>query len=76
VAWLVGINRSRLSLTHGAKTAMPRANVASEHEGGRAIRPAFKNIRAARFLADRVKVQALDQLQHVVLIRRVAQTNF
>ena len=54
---------------------MARAGIAAEHKRRRFVRPAFKNVWAARFLANRVQVQALDQLQHVVLVRRIAQTN-
>src|SRR6185503_13013049 len=44
-------------------------------EGCGAVRPAFENVWAACFLANRVQVQPLDQLQDVVLVRRIAQTN-
>src|SRR6185503_4818677 len=44
-------------------------------EGCGAVRPAFENVWAACFLANRVEVQPLDQLQDVVLVRRIAQTN-
>ncbi len=54
---------------------MTRADVAAEHERRGAIRPALKNVRAARFLTNGVQVEALDQFENLVLIRRIAQTN-
>ena len=55
---------------------MPGANVSAKHERRGAVRPAFKDIRTAGFLADSVQVQALNQLQNIVLIGGVAQPNF
>lgn len=69
------VKRARLAFADRAEAAVARANVASEHERGRAIGPAFENVGTACFLANRVQIQPLNQLQHVVLIRRVAQTN-
>ena len=69
------IERAGHSLADRAEAAMPRADVAAEHERRGAIRPALKNVWATGFLANSVQVQALDQLQYVVLVRRVAQTN-
>jgi hypothetical protein len=54
---------------------MARADVAAEHEGGGAVRPTLEDIRAARFLTDRVQIQPLDQIEHMILIRRVADAN-
>ena len=54
---------------------MACADVAPEHKGGRAIRPALKDVWTARFLADRMQVQSFDQFQYMVLVRRIAQTN-
>lgn len=54
---------------------MASADVASQHERRRAIRPAFENIRAAGFLTDGVEIQALNQLENVVLVGRIAQTD-
>src|SRR5258705_1454514 len=75
VARLFCVERARFSFADGAKAAMPRANIAAEHEGCGAVRPAFENVWAACFLANRVEVQPLDQLQDVALVRRIAQTN-
>jgi hypothetical protein len=54
---------------------MSRADVARQHEGGRAVRPTLEDVRAARFLTNRVQVQSLNQTQHVILVRRVADAN-
>jgi hypothetical protein len=51
------------------------ANVTAEHESSCAIGPTFENVRTTRFLADGVQIETFDQLQHVVLIRRIAQTD-
>ena len=72
---LFGIEKSGLAFTDRTETAMPRANVAAEHERGRAIGPAFEDVWATRFLADGVQVQTFDQLQHLVLVSRVAETD-
>src|SRR6476659_7713877 len=55
---------------------MTRANIAAEHERCGAVRPAFENVWAACFLANRVQVQPLDQFQDIVLVCGIAQTNF
>ena len=52
---------------------MTSANITGKHERGGAIGPTFKNVRAARFLADGVQVESFDQLQHVILVGRIAQ---
>jgi hypothetical protein len=75
VTRLIRIESARLAFTHRAKTAMPRADIPTEHERCRAIRPALENVRTLRFLANGVQVQAFNQLEQMVLIRRVAQTN-
>jgi hypothetical protein len=54
---------------------MTRTDVATEHERGGAIRPALKDVRTLGFLTNRVQVQTLDQLEQMVLVRRIAQTN-
>ncbi len=54
---------------------MPGANVAAQHKGCGPISPAFKDIRTLRFLTNSVQIQSLNQLQQVILIRRIAQTN-
>src|ERR1041385_7887276 len=61
------------TFSNGAESAMTSADIAAEHERGSAIRPAFEDVRATGFLTNRVKVQTLNKLQHIVLISRVAQ---
>jgi len=73
VARFFRIQRSRLAFADSAEATMACANVAAEHEGRGAIGPAFKNVRTARFLADGVQIETFDQLQHLVLIRWVAE---
>jgi len=67
------VELSRFSFPNRAKPAMTRADVAAEHERRRAIGPALENVRTARFLADGVQVQTLDQFEYAVLIGRIAQ---
>jgi hypothetical protein len=52
-----------------------RADIAAEHERRSAFRPAFKDVGASRFLADRVQIQTFDQLQHIVLVGWISQAN-
>jgi hypothetical protein len=73
VTRLFRIQLARLSLADCAKAAMARANIAAQHERGGAVGPTFKNIRAARFLANCVQVESFDQLQDIVLVRRITQ---
>src|SRR6185295_1893105 len=75
VARFFGIKRSGLAFSDSAEAAMTCADVAAEHEGRGAVGPAFENVRTARFLADGVQVETFDQLQHLVLIRRVAEAD-
>src|SRR5437660_606048 len=72
---LFGIQSLRCSFANSAETAMPRTDVAAQHERRSPISPALKNVWAFRFLTNRVQVQTLNQLEQVVLIRRIAQTN-
>jgi hypothetical protein len=72
---LFAVERARFSFSDRAKAAVPRADIATQHESRRSIGPAFEDVRTTRFLADRMKIQALDQLQHLILVSRIAQTN-
>ena len=54
---------------------MARADVASQPESGRAIGPAFEDVWTAGFLANRVQIQPFDELQNVVLVRRIPETD-
>ena len=53
-----------------AVRAITRADVAKDHEGGRAMLPAFTNVGAMRLLADRVEVE----LTHHVLEPQVVRS--
>jgi hypothetical protein len=75
VAWFVRIKLAGLTFTNRAKATMSRADVAAQHESGSAIRPALENIRALRFLTNGVQIQTLNQLEQVVLVSRITQTN-
>src|SRR4051794_20368687 len=69
----LAVKYARSTLADRAEAAMPSADVAAQHEGRRAIGPALKNIRALRFLTDRVQIQTFDQLEQMILVRRIAQ---
>jgi hypothetical protein len=58
-----------------AEPTVPRANVAPKHEGRSAVGPTLKDVRTTSFLTDCVKIQTFDQLQHVLLIRRIAEAD-
>src|SRR6478736_6323613 len=63
---LVGIERQRTAVPDVAERAAPRADVAHDHERGRALAEAFADVRARRFLANRVQtVLAQDPLDFV-----------
>src|SRR6266496_4428207 len=70
-----GIKRARRPLAYCAKSTMTRADIAAEHECRRAIRPALEDVRTFRFLANRVQVQTLNQVEQMVLIGWITQTN-
>ena len=72
---LFGIERAGLTFADSAESTMARADVAAQHEGCGAIRPAFEDVGAAGFLTDGVQVESFDQLQHLVLIGRVTQAD-
>jgi hypothetical protein len=73
VSRFVRIERARLPFANGTEPTVARADVAAEHESRSSIRPAFEDVWATGFLTNRVKVEALDQLQNVVLIGRIAK---
>jgi hypothetical protein len=75
MTWFIRVELSGFAFANRAKPAVTRADVAAQHESSGAIRPAFKDVRALRFLTNRVQVQPLDQLEQVVLIRWVTQPN-
>src|SRR5258708_30127960 len=73
VSRFIAVERARFAFTDCAKAAVARADVAAQHEGRRTVGPALENIGATRFLTYRVQIQALDQLEHVSLVHRIAQ---
>lgn len=54
---------------------MTRADVAAQHKRRRAIGPALKDVWTTRFLTNRVQIQPFDELQNLVLIGRITETN-
>src|SRR5262249_25351408 len=48
---------SRIAARHGAEATPARADVAEQHDGRGALGPALAHVRAARLLADGVKVE-------------------
>src|SRR5215469_7195406 len=54
---LVSVKRADLAVCDRAVRAIARTHVAHQHEGGGAMRKAFADIRAARFLADRMQLE-------------------
>ena len=75
VSRLVRVEIAGLAFANCTEPAVTSADVAAKHERGRAIRPALENVWTAGFLTNRVQVEALDQLEHLVLISRIAQPN-
>ena len=69
------IETAGLSFPDRAEAAMTRADVAAEHERRRSIGPTLENVWTTGFLTDGVQVESFDQLQHLVLVRWIAQTN-
>ena len=72
---LFAVERARFSFTDRAKATVPRADITTQHESSCAVGPALEDVRTARFLADCMQVQALDQLQHLILVGRITQAN-
>ena len=52
----------RPAVRDGAVGAVPRADVAEDHEGGRAVLPALADVGAVGFLANGMEVQLPHQL--------------
>ena len=69
-ARLVDVERGRLAVRHRAVGAGARADVAEDHERGRAVMPALADVGAAGVLADRVQLEvAHDAAQAQVILR-------
>src|ERR1700682_1205403 len=75
VSWLFRIKRTGLAFANRAESAVTGADVAAQHKGCSPISPALENVGALRFLTNSVQVQTFDQLEQMILIRRIAQTN-
>src|SRR2546426_6917115 len=75
VTRLIGIEPARRPLAYRAKPTMPRANVAAQHKGRSPISPALEDVWTLRFLANRVQVQALNQVEQMVLIGWITEAN-
>ena len=69
---LVGIQRIGPAVADVAERAAPRALVAHDHEGRRAVAEAFADVRARRFLAHRVQLVLAQDLLDLVEARRSA----
>src|SRR3954462_5988109 len=69
MARLLGVRRKRPSVGDVAEGAAPRADVAEDHERRRAFSEALGNIRAGRFLANRVEVLLAQDALDVVEAR-------
>jgi hypothetical protein len=67
-ARFVVIHRQRRAFLHRAETTAARADVAQNHERGRAAVPAFAYIRTGGALAHRVEFQVCDQLLELTVI--------
>ena len=59
----------------GAVGAVPRADVAEDHERGRAVLPALTDVRAVGFLADGVEVELAHQLLEPEVLRPAWSAN-
>src|SRR6185436_3452082 len=66
VTRFIGVKRNRPSLADRAEAAMPRADVAKNHEGRSALAPAFEDVWAASLLTHGVQAQVVDHSIHVV----------
>ena len=66
---LADVVLGRPAVGDGAVGAVPRADVAEDHEGGGAVLPALADVRAVRLLADRVEVELAHQLLEPQVVR-------
>src|ERR1043165_2014356 len=72
---LIPVETAGLAFADRAEAALTRADVAAEHERGSATRPNFEDVWTTRFLTNSVQVESFDQLQHLVLVGGIAQTD-
>jgi hypothetical protein len=75
VSRLFRIKTAWLSFADCTEAAMTCADVATEHESRSPIGPTLKNVWTTGFLTDGVQVESFDQLQDLVLVGRIAQTD-
>ena len=75
IAGLVNVQRAGRAFANRAEPAMASADIPAEHKGSSPVSPAFEDVWAPRFLTNSVQVQPFDQLQQMILIGRIAQTN-
>src|SRR5437868_278223 len=75
VTRLVRIKLSGLTFTNRAEPTMARANIAAQHKGCSPVSPALEEVWALRFLTNRVQFQALNQLEQMILVCWITQTN-
>src|SRR5436190_16903782 len=75
VTRLIGIEPARRPLAYRAKPTMTGTDVAAQHKGRSPISPALEDVRTPRFLTNRVQVQALNQVEQMVLIRWITEAN-
>src|SRR2546423_13139300 len=70
--WIQSVGRA---FSNRTETAVTRADVPAEHEGCSPVSPALEDVWALRFLTNRVQVQTLNQLQQMILVRRIANAD-
>src|SRR5437868_5260960 len=75
VTRLLWIEGARCPLAYCAKSAMTGTDVAAQHKGRSPISPALEDVWAPCFLTNRMQIQALNQVEQMVLIGWIAQTN-
>jgi len=75
VARFLRVKLPRRAFANCAKAAMARANIATQHKGRGPIGPALENVRALCFLANCVQVKSFNQLEQMILVSRIAQTD-
>src|SRR5260370_15481301 len=74
-ARLVGVERANFAVRDRAVGAIACAYIAHQHEGRGAMRKAFADIRAARFLANRMQFQLAENRLGAEVLRRYRRAN-
>lgn len=59
-----------------AVAAVPRTNVAKDHEGGRAVLPAFTDVGAVSLLANRMEAQLTHQVLEAYIVGSSGRPDF